>query len=188
MSQLRIYPDTSLTVQHCLEDPAAIAAVLHPLGIQYERWTATQPLTADAGQAEVLAAYETDVARLVAQFGFQSVDVVSLTPEHPQKVALRNKFLAEHIHDDFEVRFFVGGNGLFYIHAADRVYGMLCEAGDLLCIPARVTHWFDMGPEPDFKCIRFFTTPEGWVATFTGSEIASHYPLHVTPQPVEAVA
>ncbi len=178
MSQLRIYADTNPNVQQCLTDATRIAAELAPLGIQYERWTASQALTPEAGQAEVLAAYQADVDRLVAQFGFQAVDVVSLTPAHPQKAALREKFLAEHIHEDFEVRFFVAGQGLFYIHAANQVYGMLCEAGDLLCIPARVTHWFDMGPEPDFKCIRFFTTPEGWVAQFTGSDIARHYPRH----------
>ena len=33
-----------------------------------------------------------------------------------------------------------------------------------------------MGAAPDFRCIRFFTTPDGWVAEFTGSDIASRFP------------
>jgi 1,2-dihydroxy-3-keto-5-methylthiopentene dioxygenase len=33
-----------------------------------------------------------------------------------------------------------------------------------------------MGPQPDFKCIRLFTSPDGWVANFTGSDIASRFP------------
>jgi 1,2-dihydroxy-3-keto-5-methylthiopentene dioxygenase len=33
-----------------------------------------------------------------------------------------------------------------------------------------------MGEAPHFKCIRLFTTPEGWVATFTGSAIAQSFP------------
>jgi 1,2-dihydroxy-3-keto-5-methylthiopentene dioxygenase len=33
-----------------------------------------------------------------------------------------------------------------------------------------------MGENPSFKVIRLFTTPEGWVATFTGSDIAKAFP------------
>ena len=41
---------------------------------------------------------------------------------------------------------------------------------------AGMRHWFDMGTAPDFKCIRFFTTPEGWVGDFTGSDISRRFP------------
>jgi 1,2-dihydroxy-3-keto-5-methylthiopentene dioxygenase len=34
--------------------------------------------------------------------------------------------------------------------------------------------------------IRTFTTPEGWVADFTGSEIASHFPRYDSLVPVPA--
>ena len=40
---------------------------------------------------------------------------------------MRQKFLNEHTHADFEVRFFVDGSGLFYLHVGDRVYLVLCE-------------------------------------------------------------
>ena len=33
-----------------------------------------------------------------------------------------------------------------------------------------------MGEYPDFKCIRFFTTPDGWQGNFTGSDIATRFP------------
>jgi 1,2-dihydroxy-3-keto-5-methylthiopentene dioxygenase len=119
----------------------------------------------------VLAAYYDDVERLSKEYGFQSVDVVSLRPDHPQKGDMRAKFLNEHTHDDFEVRFFVDGQGVFYLHANGKVYTALCTQGDLISVPSGVTHWFDMGETPSFKCIRFFTTPEGWVGHFTGSGI-----------------
>jgi 1,2-dihydroxy-3-keto-5-methylthiopentene dioxygenase len=80
------------------------------------------------------------------------------------------------VHSDFEVRFFVEGQGLFYVHLEEKVYAILCEQGDLISVPANVTHWFDMGAEPDFKCIRLFTTEEGWVAQFTGSKISENFP------------
>jgi len=157
-------------------DPAVIAAMLAGLGVQYERWQANRPLSADAGQNEVLEAYQDEIERLNADHGFQSVDVVSLGPDHPDKAALRSKFLAEHTHEDFEIRFFVDGCGLFYLHVGGQVFLVLCEQGDLISVPANTTHWFDMGANPRFKCIRFFTTPDGWQGKFTGSDIVSRLP------------
>src|SRR3546814_6097561 len=85
---------------------------------------------------------------------------------------MRAKFLSEHTHADDEVRFFVEGSGQFYLHMNDRVYVMLCEAGDLISVPAGTRHWFDTGPNPMFTAIRLFVSPDGWVADFTGDPIA----------------
>jgi 1,2-dihydroxy-3-keto-5-methylthiopentene dioxygenase len=167
--------ETGAMLEH-LSHHATIAARLAELGVQFERWEADLPLGAEAGQEEVLAAYAPQVEQLRGQYGFRSVDVVSLTPAHPQKAELRGKFLAEHTHDDFEVRFFVDGRGLFYLHLGERVYLVLCERGDLISVPAGTTHWFDMGAEPSFKCIRFFTIPDGWVGHFTGDSIPGRLP------------
>jgi len=73
------------------------------------------------------------------------------------------------------VRFFVAGRGLFTLHLANQVYEILCEKDDLIGVPAGTRHWFDMGPEPYFVAIRVFTNPAGWVANFTGNEIASRF-------------
>lgn len=181
MSRLAIYPEPNDLMPVAepyvvTEDGEAIAVELHAIGVRFERWQAGQPLVADADEEAVLAAYRPQIDALMAEYGFQAVDVVSLTPAHPDKDALRAKFLDEHTHADFEVRFFVQGQGMFYLHADGKVYTVLCEAGDLISVPAGTAHWFDMGAEPDFRCIRLFTTPEGWVAQFTGSDIAGRYP------------
>lgn len=176
MSRLEIRRAGDGAVDTVYTDHAAIAAQLSTLGVRFERWEATQPLSADATQDDVLAAYREPVRRLTGEYGFQSVDVVSLRPDHPQRAELRSKFLAEHVHSDFEVRFFVDGSGLFYLHVGDHIYLVLCEQGDLISVPANTPHWFDMGERPDFKCIRLFTVADGWVAQFTGSSIAERFP------------
>jgi 1,2-dihydroxy-3-keto-5-methylthiopentene dioxygenase len=176
MSSLTIFPDDKAEALQTFEDHGQIAAQLQAIGVQFERWQAGQALAADADQEQVLAAYAADVARLNGQYGFSSVDVVALGPDHPQRAEMRAKFLDEHTHEDFEVRFFVDGSGLFYLHVNARVYAVLCEKGDLISVPANTTHWFDMGARPNFKCIRFFTTPEGWVGNFTGNDIARQFP------------
>ncbi|WP_455205134.1 1,2-dihydroxy-3-keto-5-methylthiopentene dioxygenase [Kaarinaea lacus] len=178
MTALTIYSENTLEPLETYKDFAAIASVLKDVGVQFERWQANQAITDDASQDEVLAAYNDSVEKLNQQFDFQSVDVVALQPDNPKKEEMRQKFLAEHTHADFEIRFFVYGSGLFYLHIDDKVYFVLCEKGDLISVPANTTHWFDMGENPNFKCIRFFTTADGWVGNFTGSDIATRFPSY----------
>ncbi|HRE00001.1 MAG TPA: cupin domain-containing protein, partial [Ilumatobacteraceae bacterium] len=87
----------------------------------------------------------------------------------------RDRFLAEHTHDDDEVRFFVEGSGAFYLRMGGEVAIVVCAEGDLLSVPAGTTHWFDMGTSPRFAAIRFFRVPEGWVGHFTGDDIATRF-------------
>ena len=78
------------------------------------------------------------------------------------------------------MRFFVAGAGQFTLHIGEKVYGGLCEAGDLIGVPDNTRHWFDMSESPYFVAIRLFTNKEGWVANFTGSDIAQTFP-RMTP-------
>ena len=112
----------------------------------------------------------------MSERGYVTVDVISLNSDHPQKAELRAKFLDEHRHAEDEVRFFVAGRGLFTLHIDDYVYAVLCEKNDLISVPAGTPHWFDMGEHPHFVAIRLFNNPEGWVANFTGEDIASRFP------------
>jgi 1,2-dihydroxy-3-keto-5-methylthiopentene dioxygenase len=182
MSLLKIYPadragdsaDDSGAGSY--SDAASISQQLQSIGVRFERWQADVVLDSGASQEAILAAYQGQVAALMADYGFASADVISLKPDHPERQALRQKFLDEHTHSDFEVRFFVAGQGLFYIHHENRVYAILCQQGDLISVPAGARHWFDMGPSPSFTCIRLFTDPEGWVADYTGDTIAARFP------------
>ncbi len=176
MSSLTVYADNQPARGDHFTSFAEIKDRLHTIGVQFERWRADQAIADGADQQTVLDVYRDAIDQLTQQYGFQSVDVISITPEHPDKDALRQKFLAEHIHSDFEVRFFVAGKGLFYLHVDDKVYAVLCKQGDLISVPANTRHWFDMGSSPELKCIRMFTTAEGWVADFTGSDISAAFP------------
>lgn len=179
MTSLTQYDDAAPhAVRQQLSDHAAIAAALAPHGIVLERWVPQAPLAADAADADILAAYADDIDALKARGGYQSCDVLRLAPDHPQRAELRAKFLAEHIHHDDEVRFFVEGAGLFYIHAGGLVHALECTAGDLIAVPAGTHHWFDTGERPSFTVIRLFTSPDGWVAQFTGDPIADAIPLY----------
>ena len=176
MSALTIYSEQHPENSKLYTDFTVIQEHLNALGVRFERWETQCELATDADQNTILVKYCDPIARLRAKYSFQSIDVVRVLPNHPEKEEIRKKFLSEHIHEDFEIRFFIEGRGLFYLHVADKVYAVLCEQGDLISVPADTKHWFDMGEDPNFTCIRFFTTAYGWVANFTGDPIANKFP------------
>ena len=49
-----------------------------------------------------------------------------------------------------------------HTHAEDEVLLTRCERGDLISVPAGTRHWFN--------------NSEGWLATFTGSDISWSFP------------
>lgn len=178
MSRLRVYSDNNGSAP-LLEtsDHARIAEELGQKGVRFERWL-TRSLSPAPSPEDVLAAYTPEIELLKIDGGYTTCDVISLRPDHPDKDALREKFLNEHTHSEDEVRFFVAGSGLFTLHIGEGVYEVLCEQGDLIGVPDGTPHWFDMGPKPSFTAIRLFTNPAGWVANLTGSDIATRFPRY----------
>lgn len=176
MTRLAVYNASDAQRLDTSSEFETIANTLHKAGVLLERWQTRTTLGDEADHEQIIDAYRPSIDRLIAEYGFQSVDVVALTPDHPDKTALRQKFLEEHTHADFEVRFFVKGQGLFYIHPDNRVLAVLCQAGDLISIPAGTKHWFDMGSAPAFQCIRLFSDAQGWVAQYTGDPLARRFP------------
>lgn len=178
MTRLRVFTaDDGDTPVLDTSDPKWIGDALKRIGVRYERWPLRD--TAGTDTDAVLTAYAPEIDKLKTEQGYQSVDIIGVTPDHADRAAMRAKFLSEHRHSEDEVRFFVAGEGLFTLRTDDdRVHAVLCTAGDLISVPAGMRHWFDMGPEPDFTVIRLFENPDGWVAKFTGDAIADRFPRH----------
>ncbi|RJQ79010.1 cupin domain-containing protein [Pseudonocardiaceae bacterium YIM PH 21723] len=181
MTLLQVMPeDRPEVVELRTRDEQVIADALRPIGVDYFHWE-LQDLPAGATPADFLAAYQEQVDALSAEGGYTVVDAVGLRPadteEYREKsVKARGSFLSEHRHAEDEVRFFAAGRGCFYLHVDGKVMAVVCEAGDLISVPAGTTHWFDMGEQPDFVAIRWFQEADGWVGDFTGAPIASSFP------------
>jgi 1,2-dihydroxy-3-keto-5-methylthiopentene dioxygenase len=180
VTQLTIWQDVPTTVRGAAtlasDDILVITQELARRGVALQRWPARAALPEGVGEGEILEAYAAEIARVQAGGGYGTVDAIRMTPDHPEKEALRDRFLAEHTHSEDEVRFFVEGCGLFCLHIGDEVLQLLCERNDWLAVPSGTKHWFDMGPHPSFCALRFFNDPAGWVAEFTGDPIAERYP------------
>jgi 1,2-dihydroxy-3-keto-5-methylthiopentene dioxygenase len=178
MSRLTIWD--AATGQETLrtEDPAEIAAALKDAGVRFERWPVAD-LPPDAPPEAVLAAYRPHLDVFLAETKAGTADVIQLTPDHPMKQAMREKFLKEHTHTEDEVRFFHEGAGNFVLHIGGRVFDAHCTRGDLISVPAHTTHWFDSGDQPRFTVLRVFTDTTGWTPHYTGSDMAERFPVVV---------
>jgi 1,2-dihydroxy-3-keto-5-methylthiopentene dioxygenase len=182
MTLLQVMPDNApRTVLLRTRDDDTITKELAERGVSLRHWLVRDGLGAERRQEDVLALYRAEVDALCAAEDLRVVDVAQLTPADDEawreKAAkARKAFLDEHRHAEDEVRYFAAGTGCFYLHLDGRVYAVVCEAGDLLSVPAGTRHWFDMGPRPDFCAIRFFRDEDGWVGDFTGDQLGADYP------------
>lgn len=170
MAELRVRgTDTVLT------DPQTIAEFVQQHGLDYERWDISRlhtpearQLQAETEQERILTIFAPELDTLKARGGYQSADVIALTPQTPNLDALLAKFDKEHIHTEDEVRFVVDGRGVFTIHGEDdAVFDVEVQPGDLLVVPTDTKHWFTLCDDLTITCIRVFTSTDGWVAHYT---------------------
>jgi 1,2-dihydroxy-3-keto-5-methylthiopentene dioxygenase len=165
-------PSTNETIT----DFILIKKILNFHGILFERWEAAIALPDDADQASILKAYEHELKPFMEKFGYETADVINVTPKTENIKAIREKFMKEHRHNDDEVRFFVDGEGIFWFHLDDgQVLAVTCNAGDFMSVPKNFRHWFDLHPNYFVKAIRIFSNIEGWVPHYTNSEIDQKY-------------
>ncbi len=160
-----------------ISSPDEIRTFLSGIGVFFDQWKAEKILAPHATQEEVLSAYADSLNPYMKANGYKVADVINIQPDTENYPAIRAKFLSEHTHSEDEVRFFVEGQGHFWFHMDGQpVFNVLCEAGDLISVPAGVKHWFDAGEiRPRVKAIRIFIDTAGWVPNYTGSPIAGTY-------------
>ncbi|MDZ4681592.1 MAG: cupin domain-containing protein [Saprospiraceae bacterium] len=160
-------------------DAVEIRTFLNARGIWFDQWEAKESLEENAEQAVVLNSYAHVLQPFMQKNGYQTADVININSTTPNYEALRNKFLREHRHTEDEVRFFVAGKGYFWFNldnGSDPVFNVLCEAGDLISVPANTRHWFDAGQnDPSVKAIRMFIDQSGWTPHYTESGVDQTY-------------
>src|SRR5260370_20728399 len=99
-----------------IREKAAIAEYLGNIGIDYDVWEPSQPLSAGASQEEILEAYSAEIEKLKARGGFITADVINVNPQTPRLDAMLAKFSRGHLHDQDAGPFGLPGRGIFYLH------------------------------------------------------------------------
>jgi 1,2-dihydroxy-3-keto-5-methylthiopentene dioxygenase len=167
MAVLRI-PEENRTIS----GKEAVAGYLGKIGIDYDVWEPSRPLSSDASQEEILGAYAEEIDKLKSAGGYVTADVINVTPQTPNLDAMLAKFSREHWHEEDEVRFIVQGRGLFHVNPkTSPVVGIEVEPGDLIRVPRGTLHWFDLCSDKQIRCIRLFQDPTGWTPSYTDSGV-----------------
>lgn len=162
--------------QQRLDNAEEIASYLGLIGIDYERWDASNDLADNASEAEILDAYSIEIEKLKRQGGYVTADVINVTPDTPGLDAMLDKFSKEHWHDEDEVRFIVKGHGLFHIAPTDGdVVSIEMAAGDLIRVPRGTLHWFNLCGDRTIQAIRLFQDASGWTPYYSESGVDANY-------------
>jgi len=156
-----------------------VAGYLAEDGVRFEQWR-LKPQS-EKGDClcrtdEILNRYQVEIDTLKNERDYKFADVISVNKTDGFAAARRNNFLSEHTHIDDEVRLFLSGTVLIYLHINARIHILQCERGDFLTIPKGVKHWLDMGPSPEYSCIRWFNSEGGLKNQLTGSCVAESSP------------
>ncbi|MGB7442634.1 MAG: acireductone dioxygenase [Coleofasciculaceae cyanobacterium] len=165
-----------------LED---IVRELTPLGVQLNRWSVgdnqeiqnllAQDQLSDEQKEQVLQALDQYFEHLKHTAGYQSRDLIVLHPKIPNLEGLLSKFNRSHTHADDEVRYIVAGEGIFGFVYPDRSQVELTvQQEEYINVPANTEHWFRLTPSQRVKAVRYFTSTEGWVPQYTGTDISLH--------------
>jgi 1,2-dihydroxy-3-keto-5-methylthiopentene dioxygenase len=158
-----------------LHEPAEITAALAAIGIDYERWSLDR-VGVDADADAVLNAYAGEIEEMKITGGYTTADVIDVDPETPNLDALLAKFSSEHTHDEDEVRFIIGGRGIFHINPLQGdVVSIEVEAGDMIRVPRGTRHWFDLCTDRRIRAIRWFQDKSGWTPHYTQSGIDTQF-------------
>ncbi|MFE8703579.1 acireductone dioxygenase [Cytobacillus sp. FJAT-54145] len=157
-----------------------VAAFLTQQGVIYEHWDITKLpanlqekfLLSDDEKAEILKAFEVEIAAISERRGYKAQDVISLSENTPNLEQLLQNFQKEHHHTDDEVRFIVSGNGVFIIQGEDgEFFEVFLNPGDLISVPPNVRHYFTLQENRKVVAIRIFVTTEGWVPIYEKDEV-----------------
>lgn len=161
-----------------LTDAHEIRSFLQKYGVWFDQWQTPVAFDENADQETILNAYSHVLKPFMEKNGYKTADVININAQTPNYEAVRNKFLSEHQHTEDEVRFFVDGQGYFWFNLEndEPIFNVLCQAGDLISVPANTKHWFDAGKtDPFVKTIRIFIDQSGWVPHYTTSGIEAKY-------------
>ena len=113
------------------------------------------------------AGYQPALDALKHDKGYIAQDLVELPPHTPNLDAICAKFDDEHWHEEDEVRFVLEGEGVFDIRSRDdRWLRVRVEQGDLIVVPAKRNHRFELTDAKMIRCVRLFQDESGWIAHY----------------------
>lgn len=158
---------------------SAVAPRLRRSGVQLERVEAVTVLPDNAELDAVLGVCSPFVARSLAALpGPVELDLAGISPDDPDRAEARARYCFAHTHTAPELRLLLAGSGLYGLHLGDALLLVELAPGDALWVPPGLPHWFDMGPRPRLRALRFLGDDAAREAHPTAVDWARRCPPH----------
>ncbi|RDB20777.1 1,2-dihydroxy-3-keto-5-methylthiopentene dioxygenase 1 [Hypsizygus marmoreus] len=118
--------------------------------------------------------HESKVDAVAQEQGYKNRDTINVSKEglgavYEEKI---KGFFQEHMHEDEEIRYILGGSGFFDVREtpSDAWIRLAVEPGDLLVIPAGIYHRFTLDEANNIKALRLFKDEPKWIPHNRSSE------------------
>lgn len=99
-------------------------------------------------------------------------DLLNVHPGVPNLQMLIDTYSRYHTHTSPEPLYVLAGEMIFgFVRPDGSQVQLLVQPQDYICIPAEVEHWCSLTASLNFKAVRYFTSAEGWVPNYTGTQL-----------------
>jgi 1,2-dihydroxy-3-keto-5-methylthiopentene dioxygenase len=110
---------------------------------------------------------------LQQETGYLWCDLFNVHPASPHIETLIATYSRYHTHTTAEPIYVLAGEMIFgFVKPDGSQIQLLVQAQDYLVIPAGIEHWCSPNASLSFKGIRYFITAEGWLPTYTGTQLS----------------
>ncbi|KAK3637121.1 1,2-dihydroxy-3-keto-5-methylthiopentene dioxygenase [Elasticomyces elasticus] len=112
------------------------------------------------------------VDRIANDRKYKNRDVIEISPSTlPEYETKVKTFFDEHLHEDEEIRYIMGGGGYFDVrNEGDEWVRIRLEKGDLMIMPPGIYHRFTTDEQNYTKAMRLFKEDPKWTPLKRGSE------------------
>ncbi|ALF54275.1 acireductone dioxygenase [Nostoc piscinale CENA21] len=170
-------------------DFSEIVRELAPIGVYLKHYDpGTSLLFTNLLEQDVLTALEkqyiVDLHNSVFEFlqqenGSLWCDLLNVHPGVPNLQMLNDTYSRYHTHTAAEPLYVLAGEMIFgFVRSDGSQVQVLVQSQDYISIPAGVEHWCSLTASLNFKAVRYFTSAEGWLPNYTGTQLsdARHQP------------
>ena len=100
-------------------------------------------------------------------------DLLNVHPGIPNLQMLLHTYSRYHTHTASEPLYVLAGEMIFgFVKPDGSRLQLLVQPQDYISIPVGVEHWCSLSASLNFKAVRYFTSVEGWVPNYTGTQLS----------------